>query len=183
VDTIMLGKVRDALVDYASEFVGLGGPGQTAKIRWKHRAPMHTDVPRTSLVGEKDHVILRQIDVPKQSEEELERLPHRSLRPDVDVTNASGHEPIELGNERVGPFGLLRAIPTADWETLVVPPGEAGRVETADLTEQRRRRCTALRQDVDLDQVAQQREQFCVRQCLNGALSDDEELTTAQVLK
>src|SRR5207245_5039364 len=53
VATIMGGEVHDRLVDSPCELFGGSRVRQAPKVGWERRAPVHANVPRAALVGEK----------------------------------------------------------------------------------------------------------------------------------
>jgi hypothetical protein len=180
---IVIGKVRDRSVHFARKFLGSGRLGQAAKVRWEHRAPMHTDVPRTALVSEENHIILPRVDVPKQPKEDLERLKHFASWHGPNFINALSNKSVELGNECVSPHGLLRAVPPADWEAFIIFAAHTSHVEVSYLIAQRRHICVDLGQDGYLDKFAYQRVEFGAWCHRDRTFSDDEKLATAQALK
>jgi hypothetical protein len=87
--SVMPGEVFDRLIDSAREVRGRSGLGQARKVGRKHAAPVDAKLPGAALVGEKDHVIVALVDMPKQPEKELERLAGDFVLSAVRGTDAS----------------------------------------------------------------------------------------------
>ena len=132
-------------------------------------------------IGEKEHVVVSLVDVAQQREENFKGFRCGMTGLGVGLDDAPGHETIKLGDESVGPAGLLAAVARIDIEGFVELATHAFRVKPLNLFKQGDGDRLRFRTGLQLNQPAQKQRQGCGRHHLGGPLSDDQQLATPQL--
>src|SRR5437899_4457558 len=176
---LVVGEVGDGAVDLTGEVVACRAVSEAPEIGWERGAPVDADLPRACLVGKEDDAVGILVDAAQESEEQLERFTNGSMRGLHCNADALLDDPVELGDERLRPLGLVHEVLRVDAEALVVLAAQARVVELPDFIEERCGAALALRELVQANHVANERAELRPRHDLDRPLGDHQEIAPA----